>query len=74
MRSKADIDLELQRLEQHLQVLCAELPRDEVHDAFAREAHPLTSEPPAEHDAYIQERIHEMLVAAGVIEDESPTG
>ena len=31
-------------------------------------------DPPAELDAYIQGRIHAMLVEAGLIEDESPTG
>ncbi|QCO67027.1 hypothetical protein E5843_03165 [Luteimonas yindakuii] len=74
MRSRSDIDTELGHLQQRLLVLCAELPPDQVREAFAREAEPLTRDPPAELDAYIQERIHTMLVAAGVIEDESPTG
>lgn len=72
--NRADIDRELERLQQRLRALCDELPADQVQDAFAGEAESLTVDPPAEHDAYIQERIHAMLVEAGVIEDESPTG
>lgn len=74
MTSRSDIDHELQRLDRQLQDLCAELPREQAREAFARAAEPLTTDPPAELDAYIQDRIHAMLVAAGLIEDESPTG
>lgn len=74
MKSRSDIDSELRRLQQRLQALCAELPPDQTREAFAREAEPLTADPPAELDAHIQGRIHAMLVEAGLIEDESPTG
>ncbi|MCD9047845.1 hypothetical protein [Luteimonas sp. MHLX1A] len=74
MKSRSQIDTELRHLQQRLQALRADLPPDEAREAFAREAEPLTADPPAELDAYIQGRIHTMLVEAGLIEDESPTG
>lgn len=74
MNAKADIDAELDRLQDRLRALLAERPRDEVLDAFAREAQPLIERSSAEHAAYIQDRIHDMLVDAGAIEDDSPTG
>lgn len=74
MKSRSEIDSELRHLQQRLQALCAELPPDAARKEFAREAEPLTTDPPAELDAWIQGRLHTMLVEAGLIEDESPTG
>jgi hypothetical protein len=71
MKSKADIDAELGRLEVLLPGLVAALPAEEVLKAFAAEAEPLNSHAPAEHEAYIARRINCMLASAGLVPGET---
>ncbi|ATD66664.1 hypothetical protein CNR27_03700 [Luteimonas chenhongjianii] len=74
MQTRTEIDAMLARLEARLRELMAQTPHDAVLDAFSDEAAPLIEQVPEEHDAYVQERVHRMLVGAGLIPDESPTG
>lgn len=67
MKTKADVDAELARLETLLPSLIAELPPEDVLGAFANEAEMLTELPPAGHEAYIRDRITCMLGSAGLI-------
>lgn len=71
MKTKADIDAELARLETLLPSLIAELPAGEVLQAFAAEAERLTGTPPAEHEAYINHRINCMLASSGLVPGET---
>lgn len=73
MKTKADIDTELERLKQKLEALCNDLPQDEILDAFAEAARPLTEQVPPEHDAYVQDRVHTLLTNAGLIADDPAT-
>src|SRR5690606_11956578 len=74
MKSKADIDATVARLAERLRELCTQLPPAQVLEAFSREAAPLTEQVPAEHEAYVEERIHSLLSDAGLIPDDSPGG
>ena len=79
MKSRADIDAELARLEQRLPELVARHEPRDVLQAFATEAEPLTRALPAEHEAYANSRLNCMLAAAGLIPGETegepcPTG
>lgn len=67
MTTKEDIDTQLDLLEQRLQQLVAQVPREEVLDAFALDAQVLTQAPPVEYIAYIVGRIERMLAEAGVV-------
>ena len=60
----------LARLQQRLDTLVRERPRDEVLDAFAAEAEPLILSLPAEDEARVNRRINCMLAAAGLIPGE----
>ncbi|GEM_PF-1177202 len=73
MTNTPDIDIELERVERRLQALVRELPRDQVLKAFAVETQSLNQHA-GEQAGYIIDRLNRMLVEAGVIEDESPTG
>ena len=74
MKTKADIDRELAHLQERLAELCDRLPPARVIEAFSGETAPLTDQVPAEHEAYVEERIHRMLTEAGLIQDDSPGG
>lgn len=74
MKTKRDIDTELARLADRLQALCSQLTPEQVLETFPAEARPLTEQVPAEHEAYVEDRIHRMLADAGLIADDSPTG
>ncbi len=74
MKTLSDIDAMLERLRSRLQALLDAQPRETVLDAFSEDARPLIEQVPEEHDAYVQDRVHRMLVAAELIPDESPTG
>ena len=79
MKTKADIDAELGRLETLLPGLIAELPAGDVLHAFATEAAALNAQAPAEHEAYVAGRINCMLASAGLVPGETegepcPTG
>lgn len=67
MKSRADIDAELTRLEQVLPKLIDECEPDEVLEAFAAEAETLTEQAGADDVAHIQGRIDCMLASAGLI-------
>lgn len=73
MKTKADIDTELERLQQKLETLRRDLPQDQILDAFAEAAKPLTEQVPPEHDAYVQDRVHTLLTDAGLIADDPAT-
>lgn len=70
MTTLADIDAELARLADTLAHLIATRPRAEVLDAFSDAARPLAERVPAEHDAYVQERINTLLTDAGLVPDD----
>jgi len=79
MKTEAEINAELERLEKRIPELVASLPPAQVLDTFAAEAESLTAEPPAEFEAYINRRINCMLAAAGLVPGEPegepcPTG
>lgn len=74
MTTLSDIDAMLEGLRGRLEALLAERPRETVLDVFSEEAKPLIEQVPEEHDAYVQDRVHRMLVGAELIPDESPTG
>ena len=71
MKTRAEIDAELDRLERRLPELVQECPPDEVLEAFAAEAEPLTEQAPAEHHAHITGRINCLLASAGLISGET---
>ncbi|MET0327193.1 MAG: hypothetical protein ABW163_00330 [Luteimonas sp.] len=74
MKTLSDIDAMLDRLRRRLEVLLEAGPRETVLDTFSEEAQPLIEQVPEAHDAYVQDHVHRMLVAAKLIADESPTG
>ncbi|AKC87016.1 hypothetical protein [Pseudoxanthomonas suwonensis] len=79
MKTPADIDAELARLERRLPELIARHDGPDVLEAFAAEAEPLTRDVPAEHEAYVNSRLNCMLAAAGLVPGEPegepcPTG
>ncbi|PBJ84005.1 hypothetical protein CMZ84_05975 [Lysobacteraceae bacterium NML93-0399] len=74
MKSRSDIDALIDQLRARLQALLDAHPHDAVLDLFADEAKPLVEQVPAEFDADVQDRVHRMLVDAGLLPDESPTG
>ena len=74
MKTLSDIDAMLDQLRGRLEALLGDQPREAVLDAFSEAAKPLIEQVPEEHDAYVQDRVHRMLVAAELIPDESPTG
>lgn len=67
MKTRADIDAELQRLEQLIPALKAEGDTATALDRFAQASTPLTRDAPAEHEAYVNQRLTCMLVAAGLV-------
>ena len=71
MKTKAEIDAELTRLETLLPGLIAELEADEVLEAFAAEAETLTREAPEEQQAYVTWRINCLLASAGLVPGET---
>lgn len=71
MRSKADIDAELARLEALLPELVARMPAEDVLKAFAAEAETLSSHTPAELEAYVARRINCTLASAGLVPGET---
>lgn len=74
MDSRSDIDSELERLASRLRALVKQLPQDEVLQVFAEELQRVVARVPAEHDAYVHERVHDMLAAHGLIPDDPATG
>lgn len=66
MRTRAEIDTELARLEALLPAI-VEQYGDEWSEAFAGEAEKIESSVPAEHSAYVSGRISCMLASAGLI-------
>ncbi len=74
MDSRSDIDDELERLASRLRALVQQVPQDEVLPVFSEELRRFASRVPAEHDAYVQERVHDMLADAGLIPDDPATG
>jgi hypothetical protein len=71
MKTKAEIDVELARLETLLPGLVARLEANQALEAFAAEAEALTGEAPEEHQAYVTWRINCMLAAAGLVPGET---
>lgn len=71
MKTRAEIDAELARLEQVLPKLIDECEPDEVLEAFAAEAETLTEQAGADDVAHIQGRIDCMLASAGLIPGEN---
>jgi hypothetical protein len=67
MKSQAQIDAELERLEKRIPELVASLSPAQVLDAFAAEPESLTVDPPPEQEAYINGRLNCMLAAAGLV-------
>lgn len=67
MKTKADIDAELARLERRLPELLQECEPDEALEAFAGEAERLVESAPAEHVEHVHATISCMLASAGVI-------
>jgi len=67
MNTRAQIDAELQRLEQLLPQLQAEGDTGAALDRFAEASAPLTRDAPAEEEAYINQRLTCMLVDAGLV-------
>jgi hypothetical protein len=67
MKTKAEIDVELARLE----TLLPGLEADQALEAFAAEAEVLSGEAPEEHQAYVTWRINCMLAAAGLVPGET---
>ncbi|WP_125077030.1 hypothetical protein [Pseudoxanthomonas sp. SGT-18] len=67
MKTRAEIDAELQRLEQRLPCLVDECEPDEVLEAFACEAERLVEHAPADQVEHIHATISCMLAAAGLI-------
>lgn len=74
MKTQAEIDRALLRLAERLQALCRELPPTQVLEAFSAEARPLTEQVPAEHEAWVEDRIHRMLGDAGLLPDDAAGG
>jgi len=70
MKSKSDIDAALVRLAGQLAELRRTRPQQDVLEAFGEVARPLVEQVPAEHDAYVQERVHALLTEAGLIQDD----
>jgi hypothetical protein len=71
MKTKAEVDAELDRLERIIPELIAQYEPGEVLEAFAGEAEQLTELPPIGHEAYIRDRISCMLASAGLIPGET---
>jgi hypothetical protein len=74
MDTLAYLETELARLASRLDDLCSHLPPEQVLEEFSGEARPVVEAAPAEHEAYVEDRVHAMLVEAGLIPDDSPTG
>lgn len=68
MKTRAEIDAELDRLETLLPELVRTHEPDCVLEAFAAEAQDLEYSKPAELCEYVAERIDRMLASAGLIE------
>lgn len=66
MKTKAEIDAELDRLERRIPELIRDYPPEEVLEAFAAEAESLR-EQPGEFATYVAGRIDCMLASAGLI-------
>lgn len=73
MDNKAAIDAELKRLEQLIPGLKDQGDEAAALERFAEASAPLTRNAPAEHEAYITQRLQCMLVAAGLVAG-SPEG
>lgn len=69
MKTRAEIDAELSRLENVIPRLVAELPAEEVLEAFAGEAEVLRED--GSDPAYVSSRIDCMLSSAGLIPGEN---
>lgn len=67
MNTRAQIDAELQRLEQLIPGLKADGDPARALDRFAEASAPLTRDAPAEHEAYINQRLNCILVDAGLV-------
>ena len=67
MNTRAQIDAELQRLEQLIPELKADADPAAALDRFAAASAPLTRDAPAEHEAYIHQRLGCILVDAGLV-------
>lgn len=67
MKTRAEVDAELARLEALIPQLVEQYPADEVGEAFAAEAETLREQPPAELAAYVDGRLDCMLASAGLI-------
>jgi len=67
MDTRAKIDAKLQRLEQLIPELKAQGDTAAALDLFAKASTPLTRDAPAEHEAYITQRLTCMLVDAGLV-------
>ena len=67
MKTCAEVDAELARLEALIPKLIAEYAPDELRDAFASDAEILTEHAPAEQALHVRQHIDRMLVAAVLI-------
>ncbi len=74
MKTREDIDAALDRLSERLQALCSELPPEQVLEVFPDEVRPLTERVAPEYEAYVEERVHDMLAEAGLIRDDAAGG
>lgn len=71
MKTRAEIDAELARLEQLLPNLVSDCDPDEVLEAFAAEADALIEHVPAEQASYVSGKIDCLLASAGLIPGEN---
>lgn len=71
MKTRAEIDAELQRLEQRLPRLVDECEPDEVLEDFAGEAECLVEQAPADYIEHVHATISCMLASAGLIPGEN---
>jgi hypothetical protein len=71
MKTKAEVDAELDRLEKRIPELIAECEPDWLLEAFASESECLRESAPSEHAEYVRGRLDCMLASVGLIPGET---